>query len=679
MSVRWGTLYLIGYKNVFYALFKEHRGRCCFAFIPELRTWMPRAADIWGAEPIGLPACAGALFFVPLHYTTQRLVFVMMDHTSDLITILEKQYGSRHMLRYRLSSGKWQQDTGAQVAAQARLAAQGLAMYGIKPGECVGIYSQNRPEYFYVELGLFAMRAVSVPLYATCSPDQVYFISHNASVKLIFVGGQFEYNNTLYVKRTQGQIEHIVILDPTVVKAPGDTDSVYYNEFVNLGNAMPYETQVKSEKGYALPHETAVIIYTSGTSGTPKGVQITHRMICRQMENHKETIHCISSHEVSVNFLPLSHVFEKMWCFFCFYMGMKVVVVTNPKEIMQLMPQIRPTFMCNVPRYWEKVYHGVREHIHNAPKFMARIYKRGIQVGERYRFEYDNPGRKAPLGLRISHFFYSHTAFYVLKRVLGLQRGKFYPTAGAPLNSEVNRFLQAAGFNIVVGYGLSESTATVSFYPQYHIDFDSIGEVLPGVEVRIDPQTSEILLRGETITPGYYQNPEENAKAFTPDGWFRTGDAGRLDGRTLYYTERIKDLFKTSNGKYIAPQQIENMLSASPFFEQAAVIADGFKYVSALLFPNYTRLRALLKDQGKEQLTTLTDEQLAQNDVARELLMAQVEQVQSPLAAFEKIKVITLLAQPFSVEDGTLTNTLKLKRKNIYDRYKEEIAAMYGA
>lgn len=598
-------------------------------------------------------------------------------HTSELTKVLSTTYRKKNMLRYLTNQKDWQQDSGETLSQKIMAAAQGLSHFKVQRGECVGIYSQNMPQCIYCEMGMFTIGAVSVPIYATCSPEQVHFIARDARVRLIFVGSQFEYNNAYHVQSTQGQIEQIIVFDQNVVKNPKDTTTLYYNEFISLGNSMPHEAYVKSQMGDGLMEDLAILIYTSGTTGIPKGVQITHKMILTQVKAHHELFPYLGSKDVSVNFLPLSHVFEKLWVYFCLTYGLKVVVVTNPKEIMTLMPQIKPTVMCNVPRYWEKVYQGVREHIERSPRFMTKIYNRALRIGEKYYLEYRNQGRSIPFLLSLQNDFYQRTIFYLLKRVLGLHKGRFYPTAGAPLAIDINRFLHAAGFNIVVGYGLTETAATVSVYRDQGFVLSSIGEPLNSVNVRIDPNTNEIQVKGDSITPGYYNNPQANAEAFTEDGWFRTGDAGRMEGNTLFFVERIKELFKTSNGKYIAPQQIENTLIGDSYFEQVAVIADERKYVSALIFPNWQKLQKTLFERNVIPSLDIPPKELASNKQIIDMVMAHIEKLQSHLANFEKIKKITLITEPFTIENGLLTNTLKLKRKNIMETYAREIDLMY--
>ena len=586
------------------------------------------------------------------------------------------RYPNKTILRYyNKRNERWEKLSGQQVADRCLAAAKGLAYLQLQPGDRVGIYSPNRVGCLATELGLFMMRAVSVPLYATSTPDQVEFIVQDAGVETIFVGGQFQYNNAYEVQLRGGCLRRLVIFDPEVVLAPGDTTSMYYEEFIRRGDAVAYENKATVTASQALATDLAVIIYTSGTTGRSKGVMLHHSNFIEQVYAHQLKYPFISNRDVSMCFLPLNHIFEKAWSYLCLSMGCQVAILSDPKRILDALPVVRPTMMSNVPRFWEKVYIGVQDKINRSPSPLRRVMRHAIQVGEHYFFDYINEGKKPSIFLSLLYQAYDKVLFTKVKKAIGLQRGRFFPTAGASVSPEISRFFRSINVPMCVGYGLSETTATVSSQPMRGFDLESIGTIMPALQVKIDPETSEILIKGPTVTRGYYNNPEADAEAFTPDGYFRTGDAGRLEGNVLYFTERIKDLFKTANGKYIAPQMIEGLLTVDPLFEQVAVIADGYKFVSALIYPNWEALRREARHRGIEE--GLTDAELAVHHEVHRMIMAHLEQNLKSVAQYEKVKKFHLLTEPFSVERGELTNTLKVRRKVVAELYAAEIASMY--
>lgn len=586
------------------------------------------------------------------------------------------RYPNKTILRYyNKRNERWEKLSGQQVADRCLAAAKGLAYLQLQPGDRVGIYSPNRVGCIATELGLFMMRAVSVPLYATSTPDQVEFIVQDAGVETMFVGGQFQYNNAYEVQLRGGCLRRLVIFDPEVVLAPGDTTSMYYEEFIRRGDAVAYENKATVTASQALATDLAVIIYTSGTTGRSKGVMLHHSNFIEQVYAHQLKYPFISNRDVSMCFLPLNHIFEKAWSYLCLSMGCQVAILSDPKRILDALPVVRPTMMSNVPRFWEKVYIGVQDKINRSPSPLRRVMRHAIQVGEHYFFDYINEGKKPSIFLSLLYQAYDKVLFTKVKKAIGLQRGRFFPTAGASVSPEISRFFRSINVPMCVGYGLSETTATVSSQPMRGFDLESIGTIMPALQVKIDPETSEILIKGPSVTCGYYNNPEADAEAFTPDGFFRTGDAGRLEGNVLYFTERIKDLFKTANGKYIAPQMIEGLLTVDPLFEQVAVIADGYKFVSALIYPNWEALRREARHRGIEE--GLTDAELAVHHEVHRMIMAHLEQNLKSVAQYEKVKKFHLLTEPFSVERGELTNTLKVRRKVVAELYAAEIASMY--
>jgi long-chain-fatty-acid-coA ligase len=586
------------------------------------------------------------------------------------------RYPNKPLLRYySRQSEKWVKLNGEQVANRCLAAAKGLAYLQLKKGDRVAIYSPNTVQGLCTELGIFMMRGVSVPLYATSTPDQVAFVVEDAEVETMFVGGQFQYNNAYEVQQRCPMLRRLIIIDPAVVLAEGDTTSMYYDEFIRRGDSVTYENKANVTSSEALATDLAVIIYTSGTSGQSKGVMLHHSNFIEQVYAHQLKYPFISPRDISMCFLPLNHIFEKAWTYLCLSMGASIAILSDPKKILDALPMVRPTMMSNVPRFWEKVYMGVQDKINQAPALIRGVMRHAIRIGERYFFDYINVGKKAPLHLSMLFSIYDHTLFAKVRKTIGLQRGRFFPTAGAAISPEIYRFLRSINVPMVVGYGLSETTATVSSCPLVGFDLNSIGTTMPALQVKIDPETSEILIKGPTVTSGYYHNDAANAEAFTEDGFFRTGDAGRLEGDTLYFIERIKDLFKTANGKYIAPQMLEGMLTIDPIIEQVAIIGDGYKFVSALIYPNWEVLRREARQRGID--TSVSDEALAENHELHRLMTTHIEQALSSVAQYEKVKRFVLLTEPFSMEKGELTNTLKIRRKVINEHFAKEIASMY--
>lgn len=596
-------------------------------------------------------------------------------HYAELIHRQAEKYGSRTALKQRDNeSGKWFKISWREFSDKVMLTAKAMAEFGIEVQENIGIYSQNMPQCLYTDFGAYGNRAVSIPMYATSSPGQIEYIINDAGIRTLFVGEQLQYNNAFKVQKTSKVLSRIVVFDSAVKLNPEDKTSIYFDDFLRLGDNNQAETIVKVRMKEAVPEDLATIIYTSGTTGESKGVMLHHSNYLEAMRIHDVRLPMVTDKDLSMSFLPLTHIFEKAWTYYCLHKGVKVAINQDPKKIQQTLPEVHPTLMCNVPRFWEKVYAGVHEKINSSSPTMRKIFLDAIETGRRYNLEYKNKGLTPPCGLSMKFKFYNNTVFTLLKKVLGIERGRFFPVAGAPLSDTVNEFLQSVNIPIIYGYGLSETTATVCFYPEIGFQFGSIGTIMPGVEVRIDESNSEILVKGKTVTSGYYNKPVENKRAFTEDGFFRTGDAGRLEGDTLFFTERIKDLYKTSNGKYIAPQAIEMLMSGDSYIEQIAVIGDQRKFVSALIVPAYPLLEQYAKERG---ISFESREELVKNRDIIRFIEARVEEHQKNLASFEKIKRFVLLAEPFSMETGELTDTLKLRRPVVLRRYADLIEEMY--
>ena len=585
-----------------------------------------------------------------------------------------EKFGDKIALKYRdYSKEQWVPISWRQFSDNVRQAASALVACGVKEFENVGIFSQNKPESFFVDFACFANRAVTVPLYATSSPEQARYIINDAHIRILFVGEQFQYDAVISVQGYCHTLEQIVIYDPTVVKDPRDKNSIYFDEFMKRGEGLPYNEVVEARTARASFDDLCNILYTSGTTGEPKGVMLHHYNWQEALRTHHERLTTMREGDVSMNFLPLTHVFERGWCYVCLNEGIQICVNLRPADIQKTIREIRPNYMCSVPRFWEKVYIAVQQKIAKESGVKKALMVNALKVGKAYNVDYLSKGMEPPTWLKLKYKFFDSTILSMLRKVVGVENGKFFPTAGAAVSDEVCEFTHAVGINMCVGYGLTESTATVSCFPMENFVIGSVGEVMPDLEVKIG-ENNEILLRGKTIMSGYYHKAEATAKAIDKDGWFHTGDSGYLEGRTLFLKERIKDLFKTSNGKYISPQAIETKLAVDQYFEQVAVIADRYKFVSALIVPNYKAVEAYAKSKG---IRYGGMDELLLNPEIKELFQTRMDTLQQQFANYERIKRFTLLPEPFSMERGELTNTLKLRRNIVEQNYKELINKMY--
>jgi long-chain acyl-CoA synthetase len=549
-----------------------------------------------------------------------------------------------------------------------------MAEMGVEEGDKIAVYSQNMPQYLFTDFGSYANRCVSVPIYATSSPSQVEYIINDANVKLLFAGEQFQYNNAFKVQQKSSVLKKIIVFDKNVKFHQEDKTSVYFDDFITSGENSNTEVTVRVRMKSRKDSDIACIIYTSGTTGEPKGVVLPHSCFLQVFRIHDMRLTMTSNKDLSMNFLPLAHIFERAWTYYAIHKGMTIAINQDAKEIQKSIKQLHPTIMCSVPRFWEKVYAGVYDKISSSKGLMKWIYTDAVKTGKKYNLDFQNKNKRAPIRTRIKFSIYNNTVFRILKMVVGIDKGNIFPCAGAPLSNSINEFLQSVNIPIIVGYGLTETSATVSFYPEREFVIGSIGTVMPEVEVKIDESNNEILVKGLTVMREYYNKPEETAKAFTEDGFFRTGDAGRLDGDTLFLTERIKDLFKTANGKYIAPQAIETRVADDKFIDMIAIIADERKFVSALIVPDYKALTDYAAENNIEYENI--GDLFSNTDILR-MLDGRIELLQANFAPYEKIKKYRLLPEPFTMEGGELTNTLKIKRKAVAEKYKDIIEKMY--
>jgi long-chain acyl-CoA synthetase len=597
-------------------------------------------------------------------------------HFGKLIFEKAKKYGEKVAIRYQDQASKqWKDISWNKFSENVKIAAKSLIEIGVKEESNVAIFAQNMAEVIEIDFACQSTRIVTVPMYATSSASQVEYIVNDAAIELIFVGEQAQYDKAVEVLHTSGCLKKIVAID-SAIDLKGVDAAITYENFLLYGKESQHAEAMLEERMSRLSFDDlANLLYTSGTTGESKGVMLHHSNYLQAMKIHDVRISNVMDEDVSLCFLPLSHVFERAWTYFCFHRGIQVVVNHYPQEIQTTIKEVRPTLMCAVPRFWEKVYAGVNEKIDSFSPFMQKLTRRAVEIGRRKNLDYKRVDKMVPPLLSFQYWFYEKTLFKLLKKAIGIENGKLFPCAGSQLADDVNIFLHSVGINICVGYGLTESTATVSCYNAYnkHYDIPTVGDIMPEVEVKIGPD-NEIFLKGGTITKGYYKKPEITAASFE-DGWFKTGDAGCItDEGRLVIKERIKDLFKTSNGKYIAPQHIENKLVVDKYIEQIAVIGDDRKYVSALVVPAYDALKSYA-ELAKIKYDTIED--LIKNEQIIDFYDGRIKRIQQDLASYEQVKKFTLLPNPFTAESKELTLTLKLRRKVVNENYAELIERMY--
>ena len=596
------------------------------------------------------------------------------SHLSRLVHDVAAKYGDREALIYKnFGSKQWKSCSWNQFSGIVRQVSNALLNLGVKPQENVGVFSQNSVQYLFTDFGAWGIRAVTIPFYATSSEQQLQFMVTDAHVRFLFVGEQDQYDKAHRILAMCKSLERIIIFDPTVAIAEGDTTSIRFTDFLKLGEGLPRQSEVENLQRQASMDDVANILYTSGTTGDSKGVILTCGQYYAAMEaNHK----CVpvTDKDRVLNFLPFTHIFEKGWKILCITVGARLIVNTYPLEVQQTMREQHPTCMSSVPRFWEKVYNGVMEKIDASGPVKRKLFKHALNVGRKHNIEYVSKGRRPPVALHLEYEMLNKSVFSLVRRELGLENAHFFPTAGAAVNPVIEEFVHSIGINMIVGYGLTESLATVSCN---HLGkpwtVGSVGIPIEGIDIRISDE-GEVLLKGPTITRGYYNRDDLTKQTFTDDGYFRTGDSGYLKDGELFLKERIKDLFKTSNGKYIAPQMIESKLLVDKYVDQIAIIADQRKFVSALIIPDYRLLEEYARNHG---ITFADRRDLCQNQQIHQMLADRIDTLQQQLAPYEQVKRFTLLSQPFSMERGELTNTLKIKRRVLNENYKKEIDKMY--
>ncbi|MFG0832420.1 AMP-dependent synthetase/ligase [Aeromonas bivalvium] len=590
-------------------------------------------------------------------------------HLVHLLRERIARLGNKAALRVQ-QDGQWRAIGWRTLGQAMDYCAQALIRAGHQPTEMVGLYARNMPEWTQADLGILAARGVSVPIYPTSTLDQLRYIVKDAGIRLLFVGEQPQFDQALHLLKA-GEINQIVTLDGTV-DLRGCEQASHFQSFLVSGNHLPSEQALREREQQYRMDDLLTLIYTSGTTGEPKGVMLDFANMAACFEMHDRRLD-LDEQDVSLCMLPLSHVFERAWSYYVLYCGAENVYIRDPQQVMEVIGEVKPTVMCAVPRLYEKAYALIQAKVAKAPPLRRALFGWATRVGSQMVATRQAGERPSPL-LSGQIWLAERLVFRKLRERFG-GRTRFLPVAGARLADDVNLFFQAMGFNLKYGYGMTETTATVCCYDDARFKLGSIGTVMDGIEVKLG-EHNELLVRAPTVMRGYYNKPEATAEVMTADGFLRTGDAGELDGEgNIYFTERLKELMKTSNGKYVAPQLVEGTIGKDRFIEQVAIVADARHFVSALIVPCFASLEEYARSINLQyQCKT----ELLRHSKVVEFFEARIADLQKELAKFEQVKKFTLLPSAFSMELGEITPTMKLRRKIIESKYQREIEAMYN-
>lgn len=580
-----------------------------------------------------------------------------------------EKYRMKTALRFK-SQGKYNDVDYAEFALIVRCLAIALKKLGIGKGDRVAIVSENRPEWLYADLATLALGAVTVPIYPTGSAKECAFIVSHSETKILFVSTQELWMRLESDLKQCANLESIILFDevsglPEVKSFWGlirDERSRYSKEKDPVDASV---AQVKRD-------EIATIIYTSGTTGTPKGVMLTHENILSNCWATSRVVD-ISERDTALSVLPLSHIFERMAGFYLqIYQGSTIAFAENMKMVGENLLEVRPTVMNAVPRFFEKLYDQILLGIEERGAVVGALFRWAFQTGKKVSC-LKQEGRSPSCFLRAAFLAVQCLVFSKIKKKLG-GRIRFFISGGAPLSKEIAEFFHALDILVIEGYGLTETSPVISCNRESRYRFGSVGLPLENVQVKIAPD-GEICVKGPSVMKGYYKN-EEATRAVMSEGWFATGDIGRLDGDGfLYITDRKKDLIKTAAGKYVSPQQVENLLISDNWIQQAFVYGDKRKFIVALIVPEFQELEHCAREHGwsftsRKDLTGLKE--------VKGLFGERVNTALKDLAEYEKVKYFALLPEEMSLEKGELTPTLKMKRRVVFEKYQSVIEKLYA-
>ena len=589
----------------------------------------------------------------------------------DMLRQNAARFDPKPAVKFR-KQGNWVTLTYAQFYDRALMVARGLRKLQIEPGDKVAILSENRAGWIIADMGILCAGAVTVPVYPTNTPEQIEYMLNHSDARIVFISSRTQYRKLLKIKDAIPMVRLVVSFERFLGEPSLPLTTLYQLSEIDDPILDEERNELESIIGSINPEDLMTLIYTSGTTGPPKGVMLSHYNVLFDVWATVQKAGVVDQDEVFLSFLPLSHVLERTVGYYLpITCGGMIAFADSIEKIAENMIEVQPTIMVCVPRLFEKIHSRIFEHVHQLTLFKRKLFRNALSVGERYLYaRYIN--KDLSPWLRFQYALADRVIFSKLRLRFG-GKMKFCCSGGAPLDKNINEFFWIIGVPIVEGYGLTETSPVVCNNNFEELRFGSVGTALESTELAI-AEDGEILIRGPQLMLGYYKDDAATREVMT-DGWLKTGDIGRLEGRFLFITDRKKELIITAGGKNIAPQPIENLLKRDKYISQAFVYGDRRPYLTALLVPTIERLLEFARDKG---INYHDLEDLVVHEPVMDLYRQRVEEINSTLAPYETIKKFVLLPRDFSIEAGELTPTLKLKRRVISERYKDKIERMYN-
>lgn len=608
-----------------------------------------------------------------------------MAHTTNLIGFEEfsqtiPQFMYESLLRFKKPDAwnhkvkdVWENLSYTEIVEKIKKITLGLSDIGIGAGDRVAIISENRPEWSFSDLAILSLRGVNVPIYTTQAVEQIRYILEDSGAKALFISGKKLWKHAIQALEGVEQLEKLIFFDDDDLPE-NDSRVMTFAQLEAKGD----ELNKIDEKAYTRllaevkADDLATIIYTSGTTGEPKGVMLTHESFTSNILAVSKSLPILPT-DRSLSVLPLSHIFERA----CFYIlgcnGVSVHYCSAFDQLASGLQEVQPTVMTAVPRLFEQVYHKIVKKGMSAGGWKTKLFSWALQIGQEY-WDYKEKGKSVPAGLAAKHAIADKLVFSKWRAGVG-GKLRFFVSGGAPLSKKLSYAFWAAGIPILQGYGMTEGCISSANLPDNN-HYNSIGIPFEGVEIKV-AEDGELLIRGKCVMQGYYNKPELTAEALK-DGWYHTGDIGYKgnDGH-FYITDRKKDLFKLSNGKYIAPQQVESLLKQSPLIAQPVVVGSGRKQVGALVVPDWETLKAVLEEKKID--VSASREELCERPEVIKVVQNEAIALTKELADYERVKRVYLLPREFSIDKGEMTPTLKIKRGVIDEKYSEAIDEICGS